>query len=533
LPGPVDQPAPPTIGKGGLRYIHVLHRHQITLGDQNRDIESPYFQQPEFFQIANDVRNARIHPSRVIALTGNHVPEDTAGGDDWYWGDPLLMAVRDALVAHDTTTGSIAALLQEAKIDVIHIPGLMDDLTSSDYEQQLIGRLNVAALLKSLTNTLILDGGDGKEGNGETWETRQLTWTGLPDIQRTMFQLVAGAADIPATRLIGQAPVGMNATGDSDTRNYYDMLSSEQESELTPTLAPLDAYLIQSATGGLDPAIYSEWNPLWQMTPKEKADRDYLVAQTAEKYSGIGAVPGDALAVAIQNRLIEDAVFPGLEAAIEEAELEADLSMPPAEVPPALDPNAPPVPPPANENPISGNSRRRAANDRARKRIRRQGMLDRIADATPRPLYVSRKVLNGAEIVAWARSQGFKNILAPTDMHVTVTASRDAVDWLKVGGDSWSSGDGSIEVAPGGPRVVEPLGMAVVLLFNSSDLTWRHDAMVERGASWDFSEYQPHISISYDREANADLDLASVEPYAGAIRLGPEMFEEFKPDPII
>ena len=51
---------------------------------------------------------------------------------------------------------------------------------------------------------------------------------------RTFLQVAAGAADIPVTRLLGQSPAGLSATGDSDTRNYYDMIAARQELDLRP-----------------------------------------------------------------------------------------------------------------------------------------------------------------------------------------------------------------------------------------------------------------------------------------------------------
>lgn len=534
LPGKTSEPAPPTIPKGGLRYLHVLHRYEITLGDQDRDPESDFAGGPVKFTWNSSNRNETavdIHPSRVISFVGNDLPDGSMGGeaDSWFWGDPLLVSIRDALLSHDTTTAAISSLLNEAKFDVVSIPGLMDNLSSAEYEKTLMDRFGLASILKSITNTLLLDGGDENGNSAEKWETRETDFAGMPDVQRMMFQLVSGAADIPATRLIGQSPTGMNATGDSDTRNYYDRLSSEQESDLTPVLAPLDEYLIQSATGGRDPSIYFEWNPLWQMTPKEKAERDKLVSETAEKYAGMNVIPEDAFAAAVQNRLIEDQVFPGLEAAIEEAEVDLEFGQPEELLNPAIpvDPAAS-IPAPANDptKPVSGNSRRRVSNDRARKRLRKRHQMDRellLTDAKPRTLYVSRKVLNADEFRTWARGQGFKDV--ENDLHVTIAYSRTPVDWLKMG-DNWSGNDkGEITIQPGGARLVEALGSAgaVVLMFASSELSWRHESMKQNGASWDYEEYQPHITITYQ---GADVDLASVEPYRGSIRLGPEIFEE-------
>jgi hypothetical protein len=200
-------------------------------------------------------------------------------------------------------------------------------------------------------------------------------------------------------------------------------------------------------------------------------------------------------------------------------------------------PNGPPQP--ANSNAqatLAGNSRRRAANDRARRMLRDRAHLPSVdttlllTDAVPKPLYVSRKVLNGAEIVRWAEQAGFSNIVPADEMHVTITLSREPVDWLKMGEPGWNGNDGNLQVSPGGPRVVEPLGEAIVLMFSSWELAYRHGAMIEAGASWDFSDYVPHLSLTYDREANAGLDLNAVVPFAGAIQLGPEIFEPLNPE---
>jgi len=148
-----------------------------------------------------------------------------------------------------------------------------------------------------------------------------------------------------------------------------------------------------------------------------------------------------------------------------------------------------------------------------------------MAFAAPRPLYVSRAVVNAAEIIAWAESQGFTDIVP--DLHVTLLYSKRPVDWMKMG-ENWSGdGKGQVTIQPGGPRLVEPLGAATaVLLFSSTDLQWRHRNMIEAGASSDYPEYQPHITITYGDAP----DLATVEPYRGKIVLAPEQFEEIETD---
>ena len=108
--------------------------------------------------------------------------------------------------------------------------------------------------------------------------------------------------------------------------------------------------------------------------------------------------------------------------------------------------------------------------------------------------------------------------------------SRVAVDWMKAG-QAWNNEkNGYLLVEPGGARLVEKLGDkgAVVLLFNSSELAWRHEAIRrDAGASWDYPEYQPHVTITY---AGGDIDLSKVEPYRGKLLFGPEIFQELDED---
>lgn len=152
---------------------------------------------------------------------------------------------------------------------------------------------------------------------------------------------------------------------------------------------------------------------------------------------------------------------------------------------------------------------------------------DEAKSIAPRTLYVSRRLLNADAVLRWARGQGFKSTLDATDLHVTIAYSKARLDWMCVG-DGWANErDGGLTIRPGGPRVVEPIDNegAVALKFASTELAWRHMAIREAGASWDWPEYQPHVTISYDA---AGLDLTKVEPYRGELRFGPEIFAEIE-----
>lgn len=141
-----------------------------------------------------------------------------------------------------------------------------------------------------------------------------------------------------------------------------------------------------------------------------------------------------------------------------------------------------------------------------------------------RSLYVSRILANAADVVSWARAQGFKQTLAPKDMHVTVAFSRDHVDW------SGASKSAKAIVSERGKREVSPLGDngGIVLLFDCPELNERWQEFRDAGASWDWPEYRPHITLTYSGEGAPDL--ATVQPYSGVLKFGPEKFAEVDED---
>jgi hypothetical protein len=217
--------------------------------------------------------------------------------------------------------------------------------------------------------------------------------------------------------------------------------------------------------------------------------------------SGQEIIPREAVSDALINRIVEDGNLPGLETAIEEYGKLSEQEPSPEEEAAAL----------ALTNPQGG--------DPAQTGTKPQ----QTGDAAPRTLYVSRKVLNGADIIAWAKGQGFTSTLPASDLHVTITFSRTPVDWMEMG----SSWEDKVTIPEGGARLMEQFGEATVLLFASNMLKYRHNEMVDMGARWDHPEFQPHITISYE---GAPADLSKVEPYQGEIVLGPELFAEVKDD---
>lgn len=208
--------------------------------------------QPEFYKYQRDNgQRIQIHHSRVIEL--KH-------GDD---GESLLEAIYNTIKQFASTNAGASSLVHEAKVDIIRVPDLVDNLTNR--LQTVTERFRAAALLKSINGMLVLD-------KQEEYDSKQYAFGGLPELMREFAIQTAGAADIPYTVLFGQSPAGMNSTGEHDTRNYYDSIATQQQWVLRPLLEKLFGLIAQSSIGGLPAGFSFTFQPLWQLDPKTRSE---------------------------------------------------------------------------------------------------------------------------------------------------------------------------------------------------------------------------------------------------------------------
>jgi uncharacterized protein len=143
---------------------------------------------------------------------------------------------------------------------------------------------------------------------------RELTpLTGLTDVLRELGVYVSLSADMPVTFLLGISPAGLNATGESDTRSFYDRIDGERVTVDLPLIEKMFKLMFLSKDGptkGKEPEDWSVlFNPMYQPTEKEQADTQAVIAQADQAniqnqvYTAAEArkrYQGDTFAVSIQ-----------------------------------------------------------------------------------------------------------------------------------------------------------------------------------------------------------------------------------------
>jgi phage-related protein (TIGR01555 family) len=308
------------LARGDLQFLHLAVSPTLIVKDWETDFNSPRFGQPSLYTFtpangpmslgSTAMPSVDVHASRVIPFTGVELPPNASRGLT-SWGDSVFTSILDTLVTAGSITSVIASLVLEAKLDVVKIADLGALLSTPGGEDKIRKRFALAASLKSVNNMLLL-------GEGEEYDQKTLSFTGLSDIHIRIMQEVSGAADIPATRLLGQTPAGLQSTGESDLRNYYDMIQARQETSLRGALERCDRIVFASEAIELPREAYFSFNALWQETPTQKAENALKKAQATRALHATGLIDEVTLAKGVVSQLIEDGVYPALDTAMKE-----------------------------------------------------------------------------------------------------------------------------------------------------------------------------------------------------------------------
>lgn len=232
------------------------------------DISNPDYGYPKYYTVTDPAGggSVKIHHSRVIRFTGNTLPfwEEIA---EMQWGASVVESVFDELKKRDNVSWNIAQLTFMANIRVLKMQDLGQLLAATDSESQaeLLRTLEAQNMLLNNMGMQVMDAADGLE-------THQYTFGGLADCYQQFIMDISGAAEIPVTKLFGRSPSGLNATGESDLQNYYDMIAEKQEAVLRPILNKVLPPFIISTIGSLPEDFDFDFDPVAEPTDKERAD---------------------------------------------------------------------------------------------------------------------------------------------------------------------------------------------------------------------------------------------------------------------
>lgn len=217
----------------------------------------------------------QIHASRLVIWPGART-EELAKVNLLGWDYSVLQRPYEALRQEGSLWTNIGALVEEASVSVFKLKGLFA-LVGSGESNASLTRYGVINRVKSIYRAIVLDK-DQEEFEQKTSQT----FGGLADLSDRAIKRVAAAAEIPVTVLMGEAPAGLNATGDSDLRWFLARIVSERRLIAEPRMRRLISILLGASDSPIrDYKVQLVWPELWRPTAKE-ASEIYAANMTAD-----------------------------------------------------------------------------------------------------------------------------------------------------------------------------------------------------------------------------------------------------------
>ncbi len=266
------------VKEGDLIFTNVIPRTKVSSYEYNQNPLSPEFGKPELYT----VWQSPVHKSRMMIFDGDPLTDNEVNDLGFVnrsfdgFGVSVLSALWSDIIRSIGARQAAAQLIERASVLLIQNDS-MRGMLESDSNAGAIEKLNAIADQMSIYQAAMLD---GKNVTLDQWSAQ---FGSVPQLLEQFLIILAAGSDIPATRFLGQAPGGLNATGKSDLENYYNMIAAHQEDRLKPQLNKLLQVGLRSFLPNVDPEkVDIEFEPLWN--PSELEDSQVRTADANNVY---------------------------------------------------------------------------------------------------------------------------------------------------------------------------------------------------------------------------------------------------------
>lgn len=272
-----------------LSSLHVVTAEHIQPKDFNPGLGSAAFSEPESYEItvpfgAGGTRE--IHKSRVIRFDGVKVPPSRMI-DNNGWGPSVLERVQTEITQLGVVIGYARSIIHDISMPAFKLKGLRAMLCGDSKDQAEI-RKAIEQLRMSMDNLHLV-----AIDSEDEYQELNRTVTGLNELMDRFVDALVRATDMPRTILLGEQPGGLNASGDSEIRAWYDFVAAQQKQKLTPALNRLLEVLFAVRKRNKE-TVPEEWTiqyaPLWQPSESEAAATEKTKSETAGTYVDMGAI---------------------------------------------------------------------------------------------------------------------------------------------------------------------------------------------------------------------------------------------------
>lgn len=343
-----SQPLIPERAKD-LSYLYVLDRRLLWPLSYYDEPGHPKMGKARSFLVTSiggmSYSQQEVHESRLVlfggAPTGIREKVEMAG-----WDMSVLQRAYDVLRQFNTGWKAVETMMVDGNQAIFKMGGLEAILSApGGGDEMLRQRLQAMDLYRSVMRAIVIDA-DGKE----SFERHSASFSEIPQTLDKFMLRLAATVEMPVTILMGQSPAGMNATGESDFRWFYDRIRAKQNHDLTPRIRRIAEVWLATRAGRAAVRnrvvrVTVKYPALWTETPLAQAQRESAVASRDKTYIDAGVLMPDEVALArfrpegFQNEIVlskeavaarERALALDLEKLGAKAEVDDDATIDPA-----------------------------------------------------------------------------------------------------------------------------------------------------------------------------------------------------------
>lgn len=310
---------PDGVMPGSYRGISQIDPYWMVPELSSRSASDPAaidFYEPSFWII----NGKRVHKSHLVVIRGPEVA-DILKPSYLYGGLSVPQMIYERVYAAERTANEAPQLALTKRAMIFYTDAGKALANQSAFEK----RLSIWAQFRDNFGVKVAD------KDSDQIEQHDTALTDLDAVIMTQYQIVASAANVPATKLLGTTPKGFNSTGDYETDSYHEELESIQTNDMEPLI---DRHMVCMIRSDIAPKfniapfdVDCTWNPLTSLSTIEQADVNKTKAETDKLLADAGAIDGHDIRARVSSD--EHSGHNGL-ALVTELEPEPNNAQPPA-----------------------------------------------------------------------------------------------------------------------------------------------------------------------------------------------------------
>ena len=251
------------IGKGelkGFNLIEPVYCYPKTYNSTN-PLARDFYKPERWF-----VMGKEVHGSRLMRFV-QHEPPVLMRPAYNFFGIPMAQMILDFVERFTDSRKAAAEIVKKFSLNVLKtdMSQILQEGGTED-AKTLKARAAMFKLLRDNDGLMMLDKED------EDFVQINTPFSGVHEIVTKQLEYLAAVARMPAVKLLGISPSGFNTTGESDIRNHYDNIRTNQEKMFAEHLDTIIRILQLNKWGKIYDDLTYEFVSLYETNEEEEAN---------------------------------------------------------------------------------------------------------------------------------------------------------------------------------------------------------------------------------------------------------------------